>query len=184
MCVELAQRMGVTDLAFDQPGTGETPVALRIQGDEVGLGLVAEARRLGNGKVAHFGLSFGRNFSVMSGLTGAVDAAINLGGPIDKSFEREVFARLPFGTERILGNDMRFDRKPSLDELSIAAQKLSRRALLARTDNASMLVINGAEDPLVPQRDTLVFAGRPCTEVHLLPDSGHCALSKLSEFWT
>jgi esterase FrsA len=51
------------------------------------LGLVAEARRLGNGKVAHFGLSFGRSFSVMSGLTGAVDAAIYLGGPIDKSFE-------------------------------------------------------------------------------------------------
>jgi hypothetical protein len=81
--------------------------------DEVVLGLVAEARRLGNGKVAHFGLLFGRNFSVMSGLTRAVDAAINLGGPIDKSFEREVFARLPFGTERIWGNDISFDRKPS-----------------------------------------------------------------------
>ena len=47
-----------------------------------------------------------------------------------------------------------------------------------------MLVINGADDPLVPQHDTLVFEGRPRTEVHLLPDTGHCAVSKLPESWT
>jgi hypothetical protein len=48
-----------------------------------------------------------------------------------------------------------------------------------------MLVINGANDYFVPQADTLVFKGRPKTEVRLLPDIGHCAVlggvSKLPE---
>ena len=41
-----------------------------------------------------------------------------------------------------------------------------------------MLVINGANDLLVPQADTFVGAGRAKTEVHMLPDTGHCAVSK------
>jgi esterase FrsA len=48
-----------------------------------------------------------------------------------------------------------------------------------------MLVINGANDYFVPQADTLVFQSRRNTEVHLLPDIGHCAVlggpSKLPE---
>ena len=91
MCVTLAQRMGVTVLVFDnQPGTAENPVPLNIEGDELVLGLVEEARRLGNGKVAHFGMSFGGNFSSMTGLSGAVDAAINLDGPVDESFAKDI----------------------------------------------------------------------------------------------
>ena len=41
-----------------------------------------------------------------------------------------------------------------------------------------MLVINGANDLLVPQEDTFVVEGRAKTEVHMLPDTGHCAVSK------
>ena len=44
-----------------------------------------------------------------------------------------------------------------------------------------MLVINGADDYFVPQADTLVFEGRSETEVHLIPDTGHCAMSKAAE---
>ena len=48
-----------------------------------------------------------------------------------------------------------------------------------------MLAINGANDYFVPQADTLVFRGRRNTEVHLLPNIGHCAVlggpSKLPE---
>jgi esterase FrsA len=66
-----------------------------------------------------------------------------------------------------------------------AVQQFSRRPLLDQTKNAPMLVINGANDYFVPQADTLVFKGRPKTEVHLLPDIGHCAVlggvSKLPE---
>lgn len=60
-------------------------------------------------------------------------------------------------------------------------QKLSRRELLVTTVNAPMLVINGADDYFVPQADTLIFEGRPSTEVHLVPGAGHCAFSKLPD---
>jgi len=78
-CVALAQGLGVTVLAFDQPGTGENPAPLAIEADEIVLGLVKQARDIGNGKVAHFGISFGANYSAMTGLLGAVDASVVLG---------------------------------------------------------------------------------------------------------
>lgn len=44
-----------------------------------------------------------------------------------------------------------------------------------------MYVINGADDYFVAKSDTLDFEGRPNTEVHLVPGTGHCCLSKLDE---
>ena len=44
-----------------------------------------------------------------------------------------------------------------------------------------MLVINGANDLLVPQADAFIVEGRAKTEVHMLPDTGHCAVSHLYE---
>jgi esterase FrsA len=176
LCVTLAQRLGITILAFDHAGTAENPVPLSVKGDEQVLGLVAQARKLGNGKVAHLGFSFGGNFSAMTGLSGAVDAAIVLGGPLDKAFAKENAEKLPYGMPGIIGNDMGFDHQPALTDFVATIAQFSRRALLDRTDNAPMLVINGANDYFVPQADTLVFQGRAKTEVHLLPDVGHCAV--------
>jgi esterase FrsA len=58
---------------------------------------------------------------------------------------------------------------------------LSLRPLLDEHANAPMLVINGTDDVHVPQHDTLVFEHRPNTKVRLVPDTGHCAVSKLAE---
>jgi esterase FrsA len=181
ICIALAQHLPVTVLAFDQPGTGETPVPLIPEADEVVLGLVAEARHIGNGKVAHFGMSFGANYSAMTGLLGAVDASIILGGPVDHAFAPEALRKLPYGMQDIIGNDMGFDSQPSEAEFLSAADKLARRNLLARSDNAPLLVINGADDYFVPQADTLLFENRKNCEVHLIPATGHCAFSKLPE---
>ena len=181
ICVALAQRLGVTVLAFDQPGTGENPAPLVIEADEIVLALAARARDIGNGKVAHFGLSFGANYSAMTGLLGAVDASVVLGGPIDRAFAREALEKLPYGMPDIVSNAMGFDHQPTTKEFVCAAAKLSRRALLERTDNAPMLVINGENDYFVPQADTRVFDGRPKTEAHLIADAGHCARSKLPD---
>jgi len=51
----LAQRLGITILAYDIPGTGESPVPLSVKGDEIVLGIVNEARKIGNGKAAYLG---------------------------------------------------------------------------------------------------------------------------------
>jgi esterase FrsA len=180
-CVAFTMYAGVTTLAIDMPGTGESTVPLDVSGDELISGVIAFARAIGDGRVAHFGLSFGGNFSAMSGLTELADAAVNLGGPVLDSFTTEVAAKLPYGMRDIVGNAMHFDHVPSLDELSGRMADLRRRELLSRQFNSPMLVINGADDYFVPQSDTLVFEGRPDTEVHLLDGTGHCALSKANE---
>jgi esterase FrsA len=149
------------------------------------LGVVNEARKIGNGKAAYLGFSFGGNFSAMTGLSGAVDAAIVNGGPVDKAWGKENAQNLPYGMPGIIGNDMWFDHEPTSADFMAAVQQFSRRSLLDRADNSPMLVINGANDYFVPQADTLVFQGRRNTEVHLIPDIGHCGVlggpSKMQE---
>lgn len=180
-CIAFTQGAGMTTLAIDMPGTGETPVPLSADADEVIAEVVRYARSLGDGRVAHLGMSFGGNFSAMSGLTGLVDAAVNLGGPIVGSFDADHAAKLPYGMRDIVGNALHFDSVPAQSELLDRLAGLSRADLLAKEDNSPMLVINGSEDYFIPQSDTLIFDGRPGTEVHLLEGTGHCAISKLAE---
>jgi esterase FrsA len=179
--VGFTQGAGVTTMAFDHPGTGETAIPLDGGADEVIRGLADYARILGNGKVAHFGASFGGNFAAMSGLSGIVDAAVVLGGPVVGAFEAQNLQKLPYGMHDILGNAMRWDHSPTLDELSVGLQQLNRQELIAQQRNSAMLVVNGADDYFIPQSDTLVFEGRPNTEVHLVEGTGHCAMSKAPE---
>jgi esterase FrsA len=174
-------KQGLTVLAFDMPGTGESSATLSADADEIVLGLVREAKALGNGRVGHFGLSFGANFSAMTGLRGAVDAAVVLGGPIDEAFNEAHLAKLPFGMFDIVGNAMGFDRRPPMSELVQVTRGLSRRALLQHDANAPMLVLNGADDYFVPQTDTTVFADRRDTQVRLLEHCGHCATARMPE---
>jgi esterase FrsA len=180
MLLAAAQQSGATVIAFDMPGTGEIAhVPLNAAADEVVLGLVAAARGIGNGRLGYIAFSFGGNFSAMTGLRGAVDAAVNDGGPVKDSFTSEHLGQLPYGMFDIVGNAIGFNAKPTLDELLAAAAQLSRAALLEQPDNSPMLVVNGADDYFVPQSDTLVFQGRPHTEVHLIDGTGHVCVSKL-----
>jgi esterase FrsA len=179
--VGFTQGAAVTTLAFDHPGTGETAIPLDEHADEVIRGLADYARTLGNGRVAHFGVSFGGNFAALSGLSGIVDAAVDLGGPVAGAFEAENLQKLPYGMHDIVGNAMHWDHSPTLEELSNGLGQLNRQELLAQHRNSAMLVVNGADDYFIPQSDTLVFQGRPNTEVHLVEGTGHCAMSKAPE---
>lgn len=165
-------------LAFDIPGTGESPVALSADAHEVLDGLIAIARELGNGRVAHLGISMGGYFSARTGLAGDVDASIVLGGPVEAAFAPD--RRWKFGMADIVGNAMGFDDQPTAAELAERMRGLSLRTLLDNDTNAPMLVINGADDVHIPQHDTLVFTGRRDTHVELLSSTGHCAVSELN----
>ena len=162
-CMTLAEHSGATVLAFDMPGTGENPVLLGPDSDAVIQSLVTAARGIGNGLVGHLGISFGGNFSALTGLTGIVDAAIVLGGPVDGAFDPENLRRLPYGMADIVGNAMGFDHPVTVDELSAAGSAVNRAALLQTRTNSPMLVINGADDYFVPQEDSLVFRGDPAS---------------------
>jgi len=76
---------------------------------------------------------------------------------------------------------MHWDHSPTMAELSTGLEQLNRRDLLAQQRNSAMLVVNGADDYFIPQSDTLVFQGRPNTEVHLIEGTGHVAMSKAPE---
>jgi esterase FrsA len=181
MFVLAAATAGVRVVAFDIAGTGESAVPMTHDGGaEIVRGLIAEARRLGNGIVSHLGISMGGHYSARSGLAGEVDAAIVLGGPVEAAFSRDA-SMLQFGMDGIVGNALGFDQRPSAGELAATFGAFSLRPLLDQDTNAPMLVLNGADDVHVPQHDTLVFGGRRDTEVHLIPDTGHCATTKLPE---
>ena len=180
-CLALTQGTTMTTLALDLPGTGETSVPLDAHSDEVIAGVVEFARSLGDGRVGHFGLSFGGNFAAVSGLTGRVDAAVDVGGPLVESFTAEHLDQLPYGMRDIVGNAMHLDHPPTHDDFLASAGRLSRANLFTAEKNSPMLVINGADDYFVPASDTLAFQGRPQTEVHLLADTGHCAISKITD---
>jgi esterase FrsA len=81
----------------------------------------------------------------------------------------------------IVGNALGFAQPPSQEELDARRAGFSLRPMLDQDLNAPMLVINGADDVHVPQHDTLVFQGRRDTVVELIPDTGHCATSKLPQ---
>ena len=180
--ITFAIRAGVTVLAFDMPGTAENPVPLGPAADAVIRSLVTAARGIGNGLVAHLGISFGGNFAALTGLTGIVDAAIDLGGPVNAAFRPELLRKLPYGMADIVGNALGFDHPVTVDELSAGARSLDRTELLAQqASNTAMLVINGADDYFVPAADTRVFQGRPGVTVELIPGTGHCAMSKAAE---
>jgi esterase FrsA len=115
----------------------------------------------------------------MTGLTGAVDVAVIDGGPVKDSFSAENLGRLPYGMSDIVANAIGFNSRPTLAELVDACAQLSRAVLLEQPSNSPMLVVNGADDYFIPQSDTLVFTGRADTEVHLIPETGHVARSKL-----
>ena len=166
-------------LAFDIPGTGECPIPLSGESVELVDSLVAHARKVSDGTVAHLGISMGGYFSAATGLKGSVDAAIVLGGPVDAAFAPG--RTFQFGMADIVANAFGFDQPPSEDEMEQHRRQLSLRPLLEGDENSPMLVVNGADDVHVPQDDTLVFEARRDTRVELLPDTGHCATSKLSD---
>lgn len=96
----------------DIPGTGESSVPMTAEGGaEIVRGLIAHARPLGNGVVAHFGISMGVYYSARSGLAGEVDAAVVLGGPVEAAFTGAGPSH--FGMDGIVGNALGFDQPPS-----------------------------------------------------------------------
>ncbi|QDY81447.1 alpha/beta hydrolase [Streptomyces qinzhouensis] len=179
LLLTLCSHTGLPAVAFDIPGTGDSQVPMSPDGAEIVRGLIGQVRNLGNGLVVHVGISMGGHYSARSGLAGEADAAIVLGGPVEAAFARGRLTR--FGMDGIVGNALGFDRRPSHDELFTALAAFSLRPLLDLDGQAPMLVVNGADDVHVPPDDTLVFEGRRDTEVHLLPGTGHCAVTRLPE---
>src|ERR1700690_2038356 len=85
--------------------------------------------RNGQRRVAHLGISMGAYYSARSGLAGEVDAAINLGGPVEAAFNRNLES-MQFGMDGIVGNALGFDHQPTPDEVTTELAGFSLRSLL------------------------------------------------------
>lgn len=178
--VALALMGAARVMTFDIAGTGESRVAMSPDGGaEIAEGVVAAARAMGARKVAYLGVSMGGYFAARLGLSGAVDAAVDFGGPVGAKPSRGL--PTSFGMFDIVSNALGFDHRPEPEEFTEQMAGFSLRALLDQDRNAPMLVVNGADDVHVPQEDTLVFEGRRATRVHLIPETGHCATPKSAE---
>ncbi len=148
-------------------------------GTQVIDGLVRTAREMTDGPVVHVGFSFGAYFASYSGLSGIVDGAVSLGGPVDQAFSPD--RSWAYGMADIVGNALGYDQAPRPEELSGRLATMSLRDLLDQDSNAPMLAINGANDVHVPQQDTLVFDGRRDCTARLVPNTGHCCSPKRQE---
>ncbi|GAA4538423.1 alpha/beta fold hydrolase [Pseudonocardia xishanensis] len=176
---QLALKSALPVVVFDIPGTGETDVPITLESVELVGQVIEYARGLGDGRVVHVGLSMGGFFSAATGLSGLPDGAVVCGGPVEATLAPG--KHWAAGANHIIGNTLGFTSVPEPAELAKAMSALSLRPLLDRDDHVPMLAINGTEDVHIPLEDTLVFAGRRATEVVLLPDTGHCAVSKFDE---
>jgi esterase FrsA len=179
MIMAFVQALPVRVIAFDIPGTGESELHLGRAGTQVIDGLVHTARGMSDGPVVHVGFSMGGYYSAYSGLSGIVDGAVCLGGPVDRAFAADrTWAN---GMADIVGNALGYEQAPSPHALSDRLASMSLHDLLEQDTNAPMLAINGADDVHVPQHDTLIFDGRRSSTAELIPNTGHCAAPKRLE---
>jgi esterase FrsA len=179
MIMTFVQELPVRVIAFDLPGTGESQVHLGRPGTQIIDGLVETARTMTDGLVVHVGFSFGAYFASYSGLSGIVDGAVSLGGPIDQAFSPD--RTWAYGMADIVGNALGYEHVPEPQDLSKRLATLSLHDLLEQEMNSPMLAINGTDDVHVPQQDTLVFDGRPNCTAQLIPGTGHCCAPKRRE---
>ena len=119
LMVLLATHLRARVLAFDIAGTGESTVPMTgAGGAEMVIGLIEHARSLGDGVVAHVGISMGGYYSARTGLGGEVDAAVVLGGPVEAAFTGA--REYAFGMGGIVGNAMGFDALPDTGHCAVS----------------------------------------------------------------
>lgn len=162
--------------AMDMPGTGENRMALTADAENIYRDLLATLAP--TGRKAIIGVSFGGHWAAKLALLGAVDAAVNLGGPSVVFDAGSDFARaLPNGMPGIIANAWGLDAMPDDEDLNSRMQAFSLRGqgLLEQSTCAPMLLINGELDQYIPQRDSTIFAQYPGNQVWLMRGMTHCA---------
>ena len=179
MILSMAMALPARVLAFDIPGTGESPMPLSRRSTEIIDSIVTAARGMTSGPVMQVGVSIGGYFSAYSALAGIVDAAVSFGGPVEAAFEA---GEWPPGMAGILGNALGLSEEPSPAAISREMAALSLHDLVtADAGKVPVLAIDGANDMIVPQHDVLLFARRRGSTTHLIPDAGHCAAGRRPE---
>lgn len=175
--------VGANLALIDMPGTGESQVKLAHDADEILRNTLAAIRSPGQ-RVGCLAFSYSGLWATKLALSGALDAAVAIGAPIDRTFARDNITAMPNGMDAIMGNALGFDAHPDLATLApiLETFSLRRQGLLdSWTSRTPLYIINGVKDPYVPESDVTVFQDRPETVVRLVEDATHCAPEKMHD---
>jgi len=174
-------RLGRLDITvFDMPGTGESTVPLAADADEIYAGVLNHIRVVGQ-PTGVMGISFGGLWAAKLALSGSVDFAIDLGGPVgSEDRSPDEIAALPNGMNGIIAHSLWLDQLPDRTELGLLIRDFSlRRELSAPAElPVPLLVVNGTDDPLLPAGDTEVFRRFDRATVWHVQGAGHCAAER------
>jgi esterase FrsA len=164
---------------IDMPGTGESAIALAGDAHVIYEGVLAKLHDAQ--KKGVWGVSFGGHWAAKLACLSAVDAAVDMGGPIGKKLFDDV--PLPNGMAGIVANalgDEDLLAAPAAVRADLGAQfSLEKQGLLANRTSSPLLVFNGKSDPYIPVEDTMVFAGWRESLVWLFEDGDHCAANRI-----
>ncbi|MBJ7332858.1 MAG: alpha/beta hydrolase [Solirubrobacteraceae bacterium] len=175
LMVLTARMTGLLVVAIDMPGTGESELALGPGAETVLIELTEALRREHGRKVGYLGLSFGGHWAVKLAALGAVDAAVDIGGPTGASGETIDVLNLPYGMAGIIGNALGLDAMPTPEYVNEQLGAYDLRELLSRSGRSPLLAINGAQDQYIPPGDTSGLAGPADTRTWLVRNATHCA---------
>ncbi len=178
----LARVVGIDVVTMDMPGTGLSEVPLAPDAAEIYRGVSAGLRPM-HGKLGILGISFGGLWAARAALDDDVDYAVGLGGPAGLAPRSPAqLAELPNGMAGILGNAAGLRSLDEVADLDDLVDEFSLRGPMdaaAGATGPALLCVNGADDPYVPQLDTLGFREREGATVWLVPRAGHCGSGRL-----
>jgi esterase FrsA len=182
LAVLLAVGGDVRVAAIDMPGTAESEIPLSPDGHLVYQRVLEELNPEG-ARTAIVGISFGGFFAAKLGMLGAVDAAVDIGGPVGMQPRgSESLRALPNGMLGIVANALGLDAQPSASDIATLLDGFSLKGLLDSRRRAPMLVINGDKDPYVPVGDTTGFRRIPEATVWMVAGGYHCAAESFPRF--
>jgi esterase FrsA len=174
---------GLSVLAMDSPGTGESPVAAGPDAERSHCAVIdhlagrsdVDATRLGLA-----GLSFGGHWAVKLALTDRrVRAAVNISGPLHHAFAADWLAGLQLPTLLALAEAVRQEPTALTEPGALAGMSLVEQGVFDAPFRPRLLSIYGAHDTSVPladldeitargvEQDTLLFGrDRHCASFH------------------
>ncbi|MGL4619828.1 MAG: alpha/beta hydrolase family protein [Chroococcidiopsis sp.] len=167
---------GIATLALDMPGTGESPIPVSIDAEQILFAAIEMMRadeRIDSNCIGCYGLSFGGHWAVKLAIQHPeLIGAVQVAGPVHETFQPLWVSQLPRGTKLALAKVLGLNPNDPPEQLlsRLAELSLLKQGLFPAQQHAPLLSINGADDELVSisefdllttqgvQHDRLIFA--------------------------
>ena len=179
---------GMACLSIDLPGTGESEWKLQPPGvNDVYAKAIKYLAGRGDdpNRVGMIGLGFGGYWSVASAATcPELKAAVNVGGPVHRTFSQENLKKLPGYYKLALSRAMGYDSGDFEKALGALTEFSLLKSVDLRRINIPLLSINGSNDPVVPIEDLFIIAeeGSVKQDEWVYQEDGHCAPHRFYEW--